>query len=35
LNPYLLNTLVEGERISKGANHDQTFGTKLSSLLIY
>jgi hypothetical protein len=35
LNPYLLNTLVEGERLSKGANHGQTFGTKLSNLLTY
>jgi hypothetical protein len=35
LNPYLLNTLVEGERLSKGAKHDQTFGMKLRNLLIY
>jgi hypothetical protein len=24
--------LVEGERLSKGAKHDQTFGMKLSNL---
>jgi hypothetical protein len=35
LNPYLLNTLVEGEKLSKGAKHDKTFGIKLSDLLIY
>jgi hypothetical protein len=26
---------LKGERLSKGANHDQTFGIKLSNLLIY
>jgi hypothetical protein len=35
LESYLLSTLVKGESLSKGASHDQTFGTKLSNLLTY
>jgi hypothetical protein len=35
LNPYLLKPWLKGERLSKYANHDLTFGIRLSNILIY